>query len=69
MNAVEHYNQLLRTSEDEVIQRLNAVLEASFNRLVRRTRIHLKAAYTDPAQRNLAILQALRQLIPSTLRP
>lgn len=69
MNTIEEYNTLLKRTENLTVQQLNAVLEASFNRLVRRTRIHMKAAYTDPAQRNLAILQTLRQLIPSTLRP
>lgn len=69
MQSVELYNQLLKATEDATIQRLNAVLEAAFNRLLRRTRIHLRAAYTDPAQRNLAILQTLRQLIPAGVRP
>lgn len=69
MQSVELYNQLLKATEDATIQRLNAALEAAFNRLLRRTRIHLRAAYTDPAQRNLAILQTLRQLIPAGVRP
>lgn len=68
MQSVERYNQLLKVTEEGTIQRLNTALEAAFNRLIRRTRIHLRAAYTDPAQRNLAILQTLRQLIPAGVR-
>lgn len=69
MDIAELYNKLLRTTEDDVISRLNKVLEASFNRLIRRTRVHMRTAYLDPAQRNLAILQTLRQLIPAAVRP
>lgn len=69
MRLVERYNQLLRSTEDSTAARLNAVLDASFNRLLRRVRIHMRTGYSDPAQRNLAILQELRRLIPSTLRP
>jgi len=69
MRLVERYNQILRTTEDATIQRLDAVLDASFNRLLRRVRVHMRAGYSDPAQRNLAILQLLRRLIPSTVRP
>lgn len=69
MNAVERYNQLLRTIEDATIQRLDAVLDASFNRLIRRARIHMRTGYLDPAQRNVALLQEFRQLIPRAFRP
>lgn len=64
MDVVERYNQLLRTSENGTLTMLLRVLDASFNRLVRRARIHMKAGYTDPAQRNLALLQEFRQLVP-----
>jgi SPP1 gp7 family putative phage head morphogenesis protein len=69
LQLLEDYNTRLKTTEEEVVQRLNVVLEASFNRLLRRTRIHLRTAYLDPAQRNLAVLQTLRQLIPSVVSP
>lgn len=64
MDLVERYNQLLRISEDGTVLLLNRVLDTSFGRLVRRARIHMKAGYTDPAQRNLALLQEFRQLVP-----
>jgi SPP1 gp7 family putative phage head morphogenesis protein len=64
MKLVERYNELLRTLEDDTVLMLDRILDAGFNRLVRRTRIHMKAGYTDPAQRNLALLQEFRQLVP-----
>lgn len=65
MDLLERYNKLLRTTEDGTIRLLNKVLDQSFNRLVRRTRIHMRAGYSDPAQRNLALLQEFRQLVPA----
>jgi SPP1 gp7 family putative phage head morphogenesis protein len=65
VDLLERYNALLRTTEDGTITLLNRVLDQSFNRLVRRTRIHMRAGYADPAQRNLALLQDFRQLIPA----
>lgn len=65
MDILERYNQSLRTLENGTITMLHRVLDASFNRLVRRTRIHIKAGYTDPTQRNLALLQEFRQLVPA----
>lgn len=64
MKLVERYNELLRTVEDDTVLMLDRALDAGFHRLVRRARIHMKAGYTDPAQRNLALLQEFRQLIP-----
>lgn len=64
MDLLERYNQLLRTSESGTLTMLNRVLDASFTRLVHRARIHMKAGYTDPAQRNLVLLQEFRQLVP-----
>jgi SPP1 gp7 family putative phage head morphogenesis protein len=64
MDLLERYNALLRTSESGTLTMLNRVLDASFTRLVHRARIHMKAGYTDPAQRNLALLQEFRQLVP-----
>lgn len=64
MDLLERYNQLLRTSESGTLTMLNRVLDASFTRLVHRVRIHMKAGYADPAQRNLALLQEFRQLVP-----
>lgn len=68
MDLIEQYNQLLKTTEDGTITLLNKVLDQAFNRLVRRARIHMKAGYASAAQRNLALLQEFRKLIP-TLRP
>ena len=64
MDLLERYNQLLRTSESGTLTMLNRVLDASFTRLVHRARIHMKAGYTDLAQRNLVLLQEFRQLVP-----
>lgn len=68
MDLIEQYNKTLRSTEDETLHLLNRILDQSFNRLIRRVRVHLKAGYADPAQRNLAVLQELRQLVP-TYRP
>lgn len=65
MDLLERYNQLLRTTEDGTLRLLNKVLDQSFNRLVRRARIHMRAGYSDPAQRNLALLQEFRNLVPA----
>lgn len=65
MQLVERYNNTLHTLEDGTITMLNRVLDASFNRLIRRARIQIRAPYSDPAQRNLALLEEFRQLIPA----
>lgn len=65
MDVIERYNRLLQSTEAGTITMLNRVLDASFNRLVRRARIHMRAGYSDPAQRNLALLQEFRQLVPA----
>lgn len=65
MDIAERYNELLRTTENGTITMLNRVLDSSFQRLVRRIRVHMKAGYADPAQRNLALLQEFRQLVPA----
>lgn len=64
MNLVERYNEILKAIENDSIASLNRILDASFNRLVRRARIHISIGKTDPAQRTLALLQEFRQLIP-----
>lgn len=65
MDILERYNALLRSTEDGTLRLLNRVLDQSFNRLMRRSRIHMRAGYVDPAQRNLALLQEFRQLVPA----
>lgn len=65
MDVVERYNQLLRTTENGTIQLLNRVLDQAFNRLLRRSRVHMQAGYADHVQRNMALLQEFRQLIPA----
>lgn len=65
IDVVEEYNQLLRRSEDDTIRLLNGVLDKAFNRLVRRTRIHMRVGYADNVLRNRALLQEFRQLIPA----
>lgn len=64
MIIVERYNEILREREDGIISLLSRVLDASFNRLVRRARVHIRLGKTDPAQRTLALLQEFRQLVP-----
>lgn len=65
MDVVERYNLLLRTTEDGTLRLLNKVLDQAFNRLVRRARVHMRIGRVDPVQRNLALLQEFRQLVPS----
>jgi SPP1 gp7 family putative phage head morphogenesis protein len=65
MDLLERYNQALRTTEDGTLRLLNRVLDQSFNRLIRRARIHMRAGYADPASRTLALLQEFRQLVPA----
>jgi SPP1 gp7 family putative phage head morphogenesis protein len=65
MDVVERYNLLLRATEDDILRLLNRVLDQAFNRLVRRARVHMRIGRVDPVQRNLALLQEFRQLIPS----
>ena len=64
-DLIERYNNLLRTTEDGTIRLLNGVLDSSFRRLVIRTRYQIKAGSIDPAQRNLALLQEFRRLVPA----
>jgi SPP1 gp7 family putative phage head morphogenesis protein len=64
MQLLERYNNALRRSEDVTIAQLNRILDSSFNRLLRRTRIQLRSA-TPAADRNVALLQEFRQLIPA----
>lgn len=64
MNLLERYNAALRRSEDVTITQLNRILDSSFNRLLRRTRIQLRSG-TPAADRNVALLQEFRQLIPA----
>ncbi len=65
MDVVERYNRILRTTEDGTLRLLNRVLDQSFNRLVRRARVHMRVGYADPASRNLALLQEFRNLVPA----
>lgn len=64
-SLIDRYNELLRTTEDGTLRLLNGVLEAAFKRLVIRVRAQIKAGAIDPAQRNLALLQEFRQLVPA----
>ncbi|MGA0849511.1 MAG: minor capsid protein [Chthoniobacterales bacterium] len=65
MDVVERYNLILRATEDDILRLLNRVLDQAFNRLMRRARIHMRIGRVDPVQRNLALLQEFRQLVPS----
>lgn len=64
MQLLERYNNALRRTEDVTITQLNRILDRSFNRLVRRTRIQIRSG-KPAADRNVALLQEFRQLIPA----
>jgi SPP1 gp7 family putative phage head morphogenesis protein len=64
MEIIEEYNRLLRAREDEAILTLHKALDASHKRILRRVRYQIRAGQIDKAQRNLALLQEFRQLIP-----
>jgi SPP1 gp7 family putative phage head morphogenesis protein len=65
--VVEQYNQAMRGIENGTIRLVHKVLDASFNRLVRRARVHMKAGprYADPAQRSIYLIRDFRQLVPA----
>jgi len=64
MQLFERYNKALRLSEDVTILQLNRILDNSFNRLIRRTRIQMRSG-KPAADRNMALLQEFRQLVPA----
>ena len=64
MQLLERYNDALRLTEDVTIAQLNRILDSSFNRLVRRTRIQIRSG-KPAADRNVALLQEFRQLVPA----
>lgn len=67
MELLERYNLVLQSAETETIERLNKIIDASFNRLIRRVYVHLRTIGKENiALRNVLILQELRQLIPAT---
>lgn len=67
MDLLERYNAALRGNEDVSIKQLNAILDKSFNRLIRRLRFYLRAGNAT-ADRSFHLLMELRQLVP-TFRP
>lgn len=64
MNIIEEYNRVLHRHEAETITMLHRVLDASFDRLLRRLRVHLRLGKLDPARRTLMLLPEFEQLIP-----
>lgn len=64
MQLLERYNSALRRTEDVTITQLNRILDSSFNRLIRRTRIQIRSG-KPAADRNVALLQEFRQLVPA----
>lgn len=64
MDVLERYNDALRLTEDVTIAQLNRILDSSFNRLIRRTRIQIRSG-KPAADRNVALLQEFRQLVPA----
>lgn len=64
MRLLEQYNDALRSTEDVSITQLNRILDAAFNRLIRRTRVQIRGP--QPAvDRNLSLLQEFRELVPA----
>ena len=64
MRLLEQYNDALRTTEDVSITQLNRILDASFNRLIRRTRVQIRTP-RPAVDRNLSLLQEFRELVPA----
>jgi len=67
MRILEQYNDALRRTEDVSITQLNRILDAAFNRLIRRTRTQIRNP-RPAVDRNLSLLQEFRELVP-TFRP
>lgn len=65
MQIIEEYNKQLREQENKTIRLLNSTLDAAFNRLVRRVRVHIRLGRTLQVERNLQLLEEFRQLIPA----
>jgi SPP1 gp7 family putative phage head morphogenesis protein len=64
MRLLEQYNDALRSTEDVSITQLNRILDASFNRLIRRTRVQIRTP-RPAVDRNLSLLQEFRELVPA----
>lgn len=60
MRLLEQYNEALRRTEDVSITQLNRILDASFNRLIRRTRVQIRTPL-PAVDRNLSLLQEFRE--------
>lgn len=63
MDIVEEYNLILKREEDRTLKVLDKVLDKSFNRVVRRTRVWLRTQNAPKTERDIAILRELRQLV------
>jgi len=64
MRLLEQYNEALRRTEDVSITQLNRILDAAFNRLIRRTRVQIRTP-RPAVDRNLSLLQEFRELVPA----
>ena len=65
MQLVEDYNLILKREEDSTIRILNKTLDRSFNRIVRRLRVWLRTENYSNAERDIAVLNELRTLVPA----
>ena len=63
MDLVEEYNLILKREETKTIQTLNKVLDKSFNRIVRRTRVWIRTKNAPRTERDIALMRELRELI------
>lgn len=63
MDLVEKYNLILKGQEDKTVEIVNRALDRSFNRLLRRLRVWLRTENYSKAERDLAILNILQQLV------
>lgn len=65
MQIVEDYNEILKREEDSTIRILNKTLDRSFNRIVRRLRVWFRTGNFSNAERDIAVLNELRTLVPA----
>ena len=63
MDLVEEYNLILKREETKTIQTLNKVLDKSFNRIVRRTRVWIRTKDAPRTERDIALMRELRELV------
>ena len=64
MDLIERYNASLRDTEDYYVNLLNRTLDASFNRLVKRTKYYIRNNDIPKAKRETFLLNEFINLVP-----